>query len=441
VCHDSAHAVSERLQRKVTWRAWRGRDDARCGAAGQEVGDGRRSVRIDDVQNARAVHQDSLPNLPTTPGDMSGNRTGSAGLRVVLTHQFCWPEVRRGGERYLHELAAGLQRAGHRVRILSTAGRPGSDPELGVPVRRLRPRPWLARRYGPLAGEVAFGLQAGARLGPTGFDVWHALGTADAAAASVAARLRSGRASVYTDLGVPARASRERRSDHRLHARAVRDLGSYVCLSTFAASYLRDGFGRPGEVVPGGVDTRSFSVTTGRDPRPTVLYAGTLDEPRKGVRDLLSATVGLRHAHPDLQVWLSGPGDARAVVDAVPGAADIVTSAALDERDTLAGRYRRAWVTVLPSTAEAFGLALVESLASGTPVVARSDGGGPTDIVRPGVGVLAAPEGLAAALGEAFELSAAPGIADACRARGEDFDWDRVVVPRLLEVYAGARRD
>jgi hypothetical protein len=42
-------------------------------------------------------------------------------LRVVLTHVYAWPEVRRGGERYLHGLASALAWAGHAVDIVSTA--------------------------------------------------------------------------------------------------------------------------------------------------------------------------------------------------------------------------------------------------------------------------------------------------------------------------------
>jgi len=99
--------------------------------------------------------------------------------------------------------------------------------------------------------------------------------------------------------------------------------------------------------------------------------------------------------------------------------------------------YARAWVTVLPSTAESFGMTVVESLASGTPAVVLRGGGGPTEIVTPGTGLLADPEHLPGALGEALELSRQAGTVAACRDRARDFDWDAAVVPALLAVYAG----
>ena len=70
-----------------------------------------------------------------------------------------------------------------------------------------------------------------------------------------------------------------------------------------------------------------------------------------------------------------------------------------------------------------------------TPGVGRVDGGGPAEILVPGTGVLCGegPQALAEAVERALGLGDA---VDACRARAEDFDWDRVVVPALERLYA-----
>ena len=47
--------------------------------------------------------------------------------------------------------------------------------------RYLRRRHLLRRRFGALSSEVAFGAQAFGVLAPRRLDVWHAMGTADAA--------------------------------------------------------------------------------------------------------------------------------------------------------------------------------------------------------------------------------------------------------------------
>jgi glycosyltransferase involved in cell wall biosynthesis len=355
-------------------------------------------------------------------------------LDVVLTHLHSWPAVRRGGERYLHELAAGLVRAGHRATILSTSDHRHAGTVEAVPVQWLRRRNGPGR-YGEFAPEVAFGAAAWLSIQRRRPDVWHALGTADAAAATVRSPL-SPRRTVYTDLGVPVRHYRESRADLRLFRRVVSDIGCYVTLSEHAARELSEGFGRAAEIVPGGIRLDSFTPEP-RDPRPTLLYSGTLSEPRKNIALLLSAAVALSKTEPDLQVWLSGPGDATELIASVPGADQVVTRVAMDSREELAHLYARAWVTVLASIDEAQGLVVIEALASGTPTVVRADGGGPPELVDATCAVVSGPStaDLRDALSEALALSQRPETAEACRTRAALYDWDQVIVPRLVAIY------
>ena len=67
-------------------------------------------------------------------------RSPDGGLRIVLSHVYAWPEVRRGGERYLHELAAALAGGGHPVTILTSAPTGCRRAEMGVPVVAVRRR-------------------------------------------------------------------------------------------------------------------------------------------------------------------------------------------------------------------------------------------------------------------------------------------------------------
>ena len=345
------------------------------------------------------------------------------GLRIALTSVHSWPEVRRGAERYAHELAAALAEAGHDVRLLST-GRPPRDRVLDVPTRRFRPAG--RRGFGRLSCERVFGWQSLASLAPARLDVWHATSTGDGAAAVRAGRVDRRLRTVFTDHGFPVRASRQRRGDASLHARLVRGVGAYVCVSRAAGEWLERDYGRVASVVPPGVDSDRFTPGAGREDRPTVLYSGALDEPRKGVRDLVAAVGQV----PGAALWLVGPG----TPDLAGLPTDHVTvcrSAAPEEMPQL---YRSAWVTALPSTAEAFGMALVESLACGRPVVARADAGGPPEIVTPDTGALydGSIPGLAAALEEVLGRPET----DACRVAGEGYDWRRRVVPALEELYA-----
>ena len=336
------------------------------------------------------------------------------GLRIALTGVHSWPEVQRGAERYLHELAHALEDAGHQVRVLST-GATAADVVLGVPVTRFAPR-----------GERDFGRHCRRELGLARLDVWHATSTGDAAAAVGVARFRPRLRTVFTDHGFPVRASRERRGDADLHDRVVAGIGSYVCVSEAAGSWLRTDYAREADVVPPGVDTAFFTPGGSRATRPTVLYSGALDEERKGIRLLVQAVATM----PDMVLRLVGPG----VPDLSGLPVEHVEVVGLVDREDLLNHYRQAWVTALPSTAEAFGMALTESLACGTPGVARLDGGGPSEILTSTTGVLC--EGAPDALAEALQKAIAAADAEACRARAEEFDWRRRVVPALERLYA-----
>lgn len=357
-------------------------------------------------------------------------------LRVALTHVYGWPDVRRGTERYLHELGGALQEAGHRVSITTTATTARRGVERGVPVRYLHRRHLLRRRMGALSDELAFGGQALAALALSGIDVWHAMGTADAASATVLGRARGVR-SVYTDHGFPYRPSRQRRPDRRLHDYVVRRVDRYVCVSEAAAQTLADGYGRAADVLSGGVDTRRFTPGDARERTPVLLFVGDAGEERKNLPLLADAAAALHRRGVPAQLWIAGPGNQRAALAAVttlpPEAVRLLGEV---EPDDLIPLYRRAWATVLPARAEAFGLVLIESLACGTPVVAL-DEGGPRDIVRPGIGLLCA-EGvpsLVQACEQALDLAGEAGIVDRCRDAATAWDWRTAIVPRMERIY------
>lgn len=363
-------------------------------------------------------------------------------MRVLLTHVYGWPEVRRGAERYLHELGAGLLRAGHDVSIVITAPQPRNGSELGVDVRRLRRRHRLQPLLGPTAHQLVFGAQT-LPIGLFGHhDVWHAMGTPDAAAAALAARIRRGRRSVMTEMGIPERSWREQQRDHRLFEFAVRHIDEFVCLSPPAADALQRDYGRRASVVPGGVDMSAFVPAAKRAAKPTLLFPGALDEPRKNLPVFLEAVSALSQRGVDVDVWLAGPGEPPS--DLTPAARDGLARATL--RRSLDGHelrhaYAAAWVTVLPSQAEVFGLVVLESLASGTPAVVNDDGMGPAQLVDDDVGrrSAATADALAEACAAVIELASRPETTIRCRERAADYDWDDVVVPRIIEVYRSGR--
>lgn len=356
-------------------------------------------------------------------------------LSLVLSATSAWPEVRRGGERYLHELAAALARRGHRVRILTTAPRAGHGEVLGVPVTALPRRRWPRRLLGRHADQLWFGVQALPRA-PRDVDAWHALTLGDALAAGLVERW-GGPRSVYTAMGVPALVAAGGGWSARAHAGVLHHVGEYVCLSDRATAGLVTD--RPVRVVGAGVDLVRFAPAPRRHPQPALLFASDADAPQKNLALLLDACRTLVRTVPDLELWLAGPGDASAAVAAAaPDVAARVTLARQLAEDELAAHYARAWATVLPSRNEAFGMVALESLASGTPAVVLA-GEGPASFVDDACGATSAPqpEALAVACARALELATDPMVSETCRERAARHGWDQAVAPALEALYGG----
>ena len=101
--------------------------------------------------------------------------------------------------------------------------------------------------------------------------------------------------------------------------------------------------------------------------------------------------------------------------------------------------YARGTVGVLPSLEEAFGLPLVEAMASGLPTVATRVGGMPELLVEGETGLLVPPadaDALAEALARLLEdAPLAERLGAAGRARAvERFSWD-VIAERTLALF------
>jgi phosphatidyl-myo-inositol alpha-mannosyltransferase len=357
-------------------------------------------------------------------------------VRIAFTHAFCWPEVRRGAERFIQELGAALVERGHEVTILSAAWEAEDSTLDGVRTVRLRRR----RRDG-WGHEADFARRVLPHLVGGRYHVVHSMGRRDARASIRAARLHSRRRTVITDLGLPSRAFW---SAHPIEARAVEavvaGIDVYSCMSRYALGYLGRDYGRhDGVVVPGGVDLASFRPAEARHPHPTLLFSGALDEPRKGIATLLEALPLVARAVPDVRLQLSGPGDPAPFLAAAPPEAttrtEVLGAGSAAEQHQ---RYGRAWATCLPSVSDSFGMALVESLACGTPLVVSTDGA-PQELVDDGAtGTLCEPfdaTSLAAACVRALELARQPATAATCRAGARRFDWRAGVAPWVERLY------
>jgi phosphatidylinositol alpha-mannosyltransferase len=372
-------------------------------------------------------------------------RGGAQTVRIALLHPYSWPTVRRGGERYLHDLGGWLAARGHEVDIVTGAVDDTHEDDVAGPGPRLVRLPlWSPTRLAryDVTPLDTFGASALLHLRRHRYDVVHSLVPSGGIASALTVQ-----ASVYTALGHPSPTNRPaRRWSRELFARAVHAVRVPAALSASAAEGVAALTGRRPIVLPPGVRTADFvaKLGTGEGP-PSLLFNGFADDPRKRLDVLLRALPTVLESLPDIRLALGGGGDpGRALATLDPGVRRDVEAVVDDLGAGTLGdvpdRYRRATVSVLPSVDEAFGLVLVESLACGTPVVCSRSGGMP-EIVDDDVGRLAPPDdpaALASAILETVVMTADPDLSRRCTERARRWDWD--VVGPLHELAYGRAR-
>lgn len=167
------------------------------------------------------------------------------------------------------------------------------------------------------------------------------------------------------------------------YALAKRD--HVIALSNYMRDQLHDvyGSGIDATVIPGGVDVEQF--TPDAEPygqmaggEPAFLTVRRLSE-RMGHDRLLAAFSVVRDAYPSAQLYIAGDGPLRDRLERQAeqlGVADSTTFLGYVPDSELPAAYASADLFVLPTQElEGFGLATLEALASGTPVVATPVGG------------------------------------------------------------------
>jgi glycosyltransferase involved in cell wall biosynthesis len=166
--------------------------------------------------------------------------------------------------------------------------------------------------------------------------------------------------------------------------RALDHVDAFVARSQFSRDkHVEFGFPRQMDVVPYGVPMppQPFEGPSPH-PRPYFFFAGRL-EPIKGVDDLIEAFTGT--AGPDLVI--AGEGTLGAALRARAAGQPRIHFVGRLPLDRLAPYYRHALASLVPSKGfETFGMVAIESLAQGTPVIARDLGPLPEILAATGGG-------------------------------------------------------
>ena len=347
--------------------------------------------------------------------------------RVALLAPCAWPEVRRGGERLVRELGAGLIERGHAARLITSHPGPSSRTnEEGLEViRSWRPPDARLRRrlFEDYITHVPFSYME-LRRGDD--EIAHAFHGPDAQAAVRWSR-ESGRPAVFTFLGLPTRRNLvQRRGRLASVLRAIEGSRVIVALSRAARDCFMRELGVEARVIHPGVDLEGFKPVAERDERPTIFCASDPSLEAKRVPLLIEAFSVVRRNRRDARLVLQAPGDGALAATLEGREAGIE----LTPGDDLPDLYSRAWALALPSIGEAFGLVQVEALACGTPVVGTSS----EVIDTEEVGRVFSgddPAELARALNESLELATDPATRENCRKRANDFSTKKATEEHL----------
>jgi glycosyltransferase-like protein len=372
----------------------------------------------------------------------------------------------RGGAVHTVHLAEALHEAGYPVRVIALG-----DPGTGFfrPVRApvtIIPAPpaWPTLEERVFASVAA--LAAG--LGSLAAD-YPVLHTQDCISARAACQVRDrardrtrdgARGTVPTTPTAPTAPTVLRTVHHvddftspsliECQRQAILEPDRLLVVSEHWRDLLRREYGTPAEVVHNGVDTARFQAAdpgqakelrrrAGAADRPLILSVGGI-EPRKGSDTLVRAIAALKQAgRRPVHAVVGGHSfqDYRAYRDRVlaslPGLGlrlddDVVLLGTVPDAE-LPAWYAAADVLAFPSTKEGWGLALLEAMSAGLPVVA-SDLPVFREFLSPGHDALLVPVGDAPALAEALAaVLDGPELADRLRSAAREtsrrFSWTR----------------
>lgn len=369
-------------------------------------------------------------------------------LRIAQLANFYGP--RSGGLRTaLHHLGAGYVARGHEV-VLVVPGPRGADEMLPTGVRRITlpaPQiPWASGyrlvdpwRVRALLDELDPGfIEVSDRLTLRGLGKWAAVRGVPSV---VISHERLDRLLHHFWLPRPA----ARRVADWANARMAASYDTVVCTTSFAREEF-DRIGSPNVLqVPLGVDLATFAPANhdpslradlARGADALLVHCGRLS-PEKHVERSIDTVAALTDQGVRTRLVVAGDGSRREALQRRAAGLPVTFLGFLSGRAEVARLLATADVSLAPGPHETFGLAALEALASGTPVVV-SRSSALREIIGPACGAAVADHAPAFAGAVSTLLdSPEPDRRAAARARAEQFPWPVAVDGMLGALRAG----
>lgn len=365
-------------------------------------------------------------------------------MRVGLVCPYAW-DVPGGVRTHVADLAAALRDHGHEARVLA----PVDDASTLEPGVTDAGRPVPIRFNGSVA-RLSFGVKTTRRvrawIRDGDFDVLHVHEPIAPSASLLATWIARG--PLVATWHSSYDRSRTLSASYYISQTVMEKVRGRIAVSEDARRTLVTHLGGDAVLIPNGVRVAAYGGTDRlagvTADRPSILFLGRMDEPRKGLPVLVAALPRLIERFPDLQVLVAGPGDVGEQRADLPAAlASHVTFLGRISDADKARALHAVDAYVAPHTGgESFGIVLVEAMAARTAVVA-SDLPAFRRVLEEGrsgrLFTTADPAALAMAVEAvlADEAVRRSYVAAADR-RVRAFDWDRVV-DDVIAVYDSVR--
>lgn len=229
-----------------------------------------------------------------------------------------------------------------------------------------------------------------------------------------------------------------------LTLKAAASSSAVVCASAFGAAQIIGPLRDRVHHIPLGVDLDTFHPSRTPDDRrlgaaaiPLAFVARLSPEKRPWLA--IETLRELHHRGLDVRLRVVGDGPLRGRLEASAIGLPATFAGHLDDRASVATILAGARATIAPCATETFGLAVLESMACGTPVIVPPDGGA-HELVTEGTGSVVTPDATAIAdavcrivAGDSGEQSRR------CRVNAERYSWDATAAA-MLELFDSTDR-